>query len=233
MNTTKFNQFLNQISEASLFVIDANIPLDAYEAIDISKKNEALLNFDTSSSEAWEKYMESYLKTNKKEVAFGGYLEQRNLYDRSTYFKKVAENEKRNIHLGTDLWCKENTLVLAVLAGEIHSFKNNMNHGDYGPTVILKHVIATETFYSLYGHLSKESIENMKIGTVFLQGQVLGTLGAAEVNGDYAPHLHFQIIRNLEDNFGDYPGVASQQNISFYEGNCPNPNLLLKLAVPS
>ena len=57
----------------------------------------------------------------------------------------------------------------------------------------------------------------------------IGNLGVASVNGDYAPHLHFQIIRDLEDNFGDYPGVASENNIPFYKRNCPDPNLLLKL----
>jgi murein DD-endopeptidase MepM/ murein hydrolase activator NlpD len=229
MDTNKFNQFLNQISEVPLFVIDANISLDAYAAIDISENNIEALNFDTSSAEAWTKHIASYLKTNKKEVAFGGYLEKRNLYDRSAYFTEAVESKKRNIHLGIDFWCKENTKVLAVLDGEVHSFKNNKNHGNYGPTIILRHVINTETFYSLYGHLSMKSIENIKIGTAILQGQVLGTIGVTAVNGDYAPHLHFQIIRNLGDNFGDYLGVVSENNISFYRGNCPNPNLLLKV----
>jgi murein DD-endopeptidase MepM/ murein hydrolase activator NlpD len=74
-----------------------------------------------------------------------------------------------------------------------------------------------------------QSIENIKVGAAVLQGQVIGNLGVASVNGDYAPHLHFQIIRDLEDNFGDYPGVASENNIPFYKSNCPDPNLLLKL----
>jgi hypothetical protein len=33
----------------------------------------------------------------------------------------LEENGKRNIHLGIDLWCKEDTKVLAVLAGEVYS----------------------------------------------------------------------------------------------------------------
>ena len=170
-----------------------------------------------------------HLKKNGKDVAFGGYLEKRNLYDRSAYFKKLAEKEKRNIHLGIDLWYKANTKVLAVLDGEVHSFKNNNNFGDYGPTIILKHQVNTEIFYSLYGHLSSNSIEKIKIGDVFLQGDIIGFLGDASVNGDYAPHLHFQIIRDMEQNFGDYPGVCSKKNIEFYMNNCPNPNLILKL----
>ena len=87
----------------------------------------------------------------------------------------------------------------------------------------------TETFYTLYGHLSTDSIKDVQIGTVIAQGEIIGNVGSSAVNGDYAPHLHFQIIRNLARNFGDYPGVASENDISFYINNCPDPNLLLKL----
>ncbi|MDN3620238.1 peptidoglycan DD-metalloendopeptidase family protein [Polaribacter undariae] len=229
MNTEKFNQFLNEISKVPLPVIDATISLESYYPIIISSKNKELLNFDISSSLEWEVYLKSFLEKNKAKIGFGGYLEKRNIYDRSDYFKNQSENNKRNIHLGIDLWCKENTKVLAVLDGEIHSFKNNKNYGDYGPTIILKHQIKKEVFYTLYGHLSLKSIENIKIGDTVLQGNTIGYLGDSSVNGEYAPHLHFQIIRDLEDNFGDYPGVSSKENIAFYKNNCPNPNLLLKI----
>ena len=229
MNTEKFNHFLNEISKEPLQVIDSNISLEDYFPIVISSKNKELLKFDISSSKAWEKHINLFLEKNKAKIGFGGYLEKRNIYDRSDYFKNVSENEKRNIHLGIDLWCKENTKVLAVLDGEIHSFKNNKNYGDYGPTIILKHQIKKEVFYTLYGHLSLKSIENIKIGDTVLQGNTIGYLGDSSVNGEYAPHLHFQIIRDLEDNFGDYPGVSSKENIAFYKNNCPNPNLLLKI----
>ncbi|OAD40767.1 peptidoglycan DD-metalloendopeptidase family protein [Polaribacter atrinae] len=231
MNTESFNQFLSQISEEPIAVIDASISFDKYFPIVISSKNKDLLHFDISSSIEWETYLASFLTNNKAEVAFGGYLEKRNIYDRSDYFKKLSENEKRNIHLGVDLWCDENTKVLAALDGKIHSFKNNKNYGDYGPTIILKHQVEKEVFYTLYGHLSTASIENIKIGDTVLQGNIIGYLGSAAVNGDYAPHLHFQIIRDLLDNFGDYPGVSSEENIVFYKNNCPNPNLLLKSAI--
>jgi len=231
MNTAKFNQFLNQLSESPLQVIDSKISTDRYVPIVLSDKNNDLLKFEISSSLEWKKYIKLFLEDKNATIAFGGYLEKRNIYDRSKYFKCLAENKRRNIHLGMDFWCKEGTKVLAVLDGEIHSFKNNNNYGDYGPTIILKHKIKEEVFYTLYGHLSLLSIENLKIGDFFLKGSVIGYLGNSLINGDYAPHLHFQIIKDLENNYGDYPGVSSKENIEFYSRNCPNPNLLLKLLI--
>lgn len=229
MNTEKFNNFLSQLSNLPISVIKTSALKDLLKPIDLSAKNKELLKFDTAISSDWETYIATFLEDHKATIAFGGYLEKRNLYDRSSYFKNVSEKEKRNIHLGVDLWCKENSKVLAVLDGKVHSFKNNLNYGDYGPTIILEHEIEGEIFYSLYGHLTLKSIRNLKIGQSFLQGNEIGAIGNASVNGDYAPHLHFQLIRNLENCFGDYPGVSSEEKKEFYVNNCPDPNLLLKL----
>ena len=229
MNLEKFNQFLKQLSKKGLPVIDADISMNKYIKIDLSEKNKEEFDFDISSSKDWENYLHLYLNQGNFSVAFGGYLEQRNLYDRSNYFKNLKENDKRNIHLGIDLWCKQDTKVLAVLDGEVHSFKNNNNHGNYGPTVILKHKIDGQKFYTLYGHLSISSLKNLSKGSKVLKGTTIGFIGNSSVNGDYSPHLHFQIIRDIESYFGDYPGVASKKNIEFYKNNCPDPNLLLKL----
>ncbi len=219
---------LNSISDSPIKVVDQQINLSDYIPISISSDNKDLNSFNVSSSNEWEKYLDSYLKKNKARVAYGGYLEKRDIYKRSSYFN-TSDTNQRNIHLGIDLWCNEGTKILAVLDGEIHSFKNNLNHGDYGPTIIIKHQIEDKLFYTLYGHLSISSIENIKVGQKVIRGEEIGNLGKSIENGDYAPHLHFQIILDLEDNFGDYPGVCSINEVDFYKQNCPNPNLLLKL----
>ena len=145
------------------------------------------------------------------------------------YFNYENSEDERNIHLGIDLWAEVNSKIHTPLDATIHSFKNNTNHGDYGPTLILKHNIEDETFYTLYGHLSLASIEGLKIGVEVKQGEQIATLGTAEVNGDYPPHLHFQIIKDIQDFKGDYPGVSNQLDLEFYKENCPNPNLLLDI----
>lgn len=209
-------------------VIDDSINSKDYIPLDLSTFNVELSKLDLGDAIEFENYIENYLTANQAHIAFGGYNEERNLYKRSTVFND-SETEERNIHIGLDLWIKAGTLVLAALDGTVHSFNYNAGLGDYGPTIILKHQIEDHTFYTLYGHLSLESITEMEIGAAFKKGQKLATLGNSAINGDYAPHLHFQIIKNIGDYFGDYPGVCSKNDLEYYLENCPDPNILLKI----
>ncbi|MCB0399896.1 MAG: peptidoglycan DD-metalloendopeptidase family protein [Winogradskyella sp.] len=233
MALSSFEELLKSLQAHPL--IHPSVSKNTYVPLDLSIHNKELEHVDVSSSKALESYIWNHLKTNNAKVAFGGYLEHRAIYNRSDYFKMSqtersrSPKEERNIHLGLDLWIEAGTAIYAPLDGKIHSFKNNTNYGDYGPTIILEHCIENETFFTLYGHLSLESIGNLKVGVEVEQGQQIATLGTAEVNGDYAPHLHFQIIKDIQNYKGDYPGVSNQLNMEFYKSNCPDPNLLLKI----
>lgn len=204
-------------------VIDAN---GKYVLLDLSAQNSKVPK--TETADEFEQFIENYLDENQAMAAYGGYNERRNIYKRSGLFNDENE-EERDIHIGLDIWIKAGTLVFAALDGEVHSFDYNAGVGNYGPTIILKHKIDNNEFYTLYGHLAVESIEDIEIGDKYKQGEELAVLGDASVNGDYAPHLHFQVIEDIEDNFGDYPGVCSTSDLEFYLRNCPDPNLLLKL----
>jgi murein DD-endopeptidase MepM/ murein hydrolase activator NlpD len=210
-------------------VIDPDIEYQQYTSLDLSINNPVLSQFELTNASSFERFIDSHLVKNKASVAYGGYNEIRNLYKRSTAFYD-PNSEERNIHIGLDLWIKAGTPVLAALDGKVHSFQYNDNLGDYGPTIILEHQIEDQTFFTLYGHLSLESIAPLSVGAIFKKGATIATLGDSSVNGDYAPHLHFQIIKNIEDNFGDYPGVCSKNKLDYYLDNCPDPNLLLKIS---
>lgn len=209
-------------------VIDSTIPYSQYTPLDLSASNLELNQLNISDAAEFETYIENLLAKNKASVAYGGYNEVRDLYKRSTVFNN-SNTEERNIHIGIDLWIKAGTPVLAALDGKVHSFQNNNNLGDYGPTIILEHQLENHFFYTLYGHLAIESITSIKAGDFFAKGQQLALLGDSSINGDYAPHLHFQIIKHADGNFGDYPGVSSKNKLAYYLENCPDPNLLLKI----
>ncbi|MFI0430052.1 peptidoglycan DD-metalloendopeptidase family protein [Mariniflexile sp. HMF6888] len=228
MSRLYFEDFLMNISRKPLRVLDTSIKNPKYIHLDLSQDHLELQGVDVSSSTKLETYITNYIKKQHALVAFGGYNEIRTIYKRSTYFNATPTKE-RNIHIGIDLWCGVETPVYTPLDATVHSFKNNTNYGDYGPTIILKHHINDVEFYTLYGHLSLASIENLKVNQVFKQGEQIGTLGDTLVNGDYPSHLHFQIIKDLQGFIGDYPGVCNKTDLDFYLDNCPNPNLLLKL----
>ncbi len=177
-----------------------------------------------SNAEACQKYVTYVLNRENSKVAYGGYLEKRNLYGNSERFHGI---ESRNIHLGMDFWCDAGTKVLAPLEGIVHSFANNADFGNYGPTIILTHEITGNRFYTLYGHLSLDSIDGLYVGKVVHKGDILAALGTSGINVGYAPHLHFQLIRDIGDYLGDYPGVCTKSDASYFSNNCPDPDLLL------
>lgn len=224
MNTLE--TILSQQSDVR--VIDSYIAYTDYIPLDLSVNSVELKHYKPNTSHEYEVFITDYLEKNNAQVAFGGYLEKRNLYERSSIFNS-SQAVERNIHIGLDLWVNAHTPVLAALDGVIHSYNNNNNLGDYGPTIILKHVLNKCEFYSLYGHLSLESLDLLEIGQTVKKGKQIATLGDASVNGDYAPHLHFQIIYDLGSYQGDYPGVCSEKELNYYKNNCPDPNLLLKI----
>jgi murein DD-endopeptidase MepM/ murein hydrolase activator NlpD len=218
---------LLSLCEASK-VIAPHISYSEYVPLDLSISNEEILSSKLETAKDYEVFIQKHLDDNKGKIAFGGYQEIRNLYKRSTVFN--AENtEERNIHIGLDLWINESASVHAALEGRIHSFQNNTALGDYGPTIIVQHQLDGHFFHTLYGHLSEESLIGKQIGDAVSKGEQIGNLGLPPINGDYAPHLHFQIIINMENKLGDYPGVCSLKMLDFYSKNCPDPKVLLKI----
>lgn len=221
------DQFLKSLKPEPL--ISSSRSNNSYVPLNLSLNNKELANVDVSSSKNLERFIWNYMAQNRASVAYGGYLEQRGIYRRSDYFNQDNPETERNIHLGLDLWIEADTPIYAPLDAKIHSFQNNTNYGDYGPAIILEHAIDRHIFYTLYGHLSLESLEDKSLGQIVSKGDKIATLGKAEVNGDYPPHLHFQIIKDLQGKTGDYPGVCNALELDFYKENCPNPNFLLNL----
>lgn len=181
-------------------------------------------------SDPWmmDTFIKNYLQRNGGEVAWGGYREIRNLYKNNLLFESNTA-APRNIHLGVDFWTTAGTKVIAPLDGEVHSFRNNNEKGDYGPTILLKHNFMGFEFYTLYGHLSRVSLTGLFAGKTIKTGDLLGSLGKPDENVNYAPHLHFQLIVDMQGYKGDYPGVCNEAESDFYFKNCPDPRILLKL----
>src|SRR5262249_41246308 len=129
-------------------------------------------------------------------IGVGRYDEARMLYT-SPQFASGGDStgERRAVHLGVDLFTEAGAPGFAPIEGEMHAFAYNPAPLDYGHVIILKHKTpAGSVFYTLYGHLSAESLEGLSVGSPIAKGAKIASLGSPSENGGWTPHLHFQII---------------------------------------
>ncbi len=188
--------------------------------------------FDFTNKTALKELLFNKMKNSNAEVGVGRYNEARAIYTEELFRSESDEGyEYRTIHLGVDLFLKPNASIYAPLEGRIHSFQNNEGPLDYGPTIILEHKIneGNLIFFTLYGHLSPESLNGIEEGMIFKRGELLAHVGSIEHNGGWPPHLHFQIITDMLGREGDFPGVISESQRDIWLSICPDPNLILKV----
>lgn len=181
------------------------------------------------SDEKLRNQIEATLHDSGKQVGIGQYNEVRPFYT-STTFEQEGNNgpEWRTVHIGLDLFMKPGEPVYTPLDGEVVSAVENLGHRNYGPTVIVKHDVLPElTFYTLYGHLSRSSLNLVSPGDKLAAGTQVGTLGELHENGGWSPHLHFQILLDPLGSSGDFPGVALPSQIDIWKSLCPDPWLLI------
>jgi murein DD-endopeptidase MepM/ murein hydrolase activator NlpD len=221
------NSFLLSLQPLAKNVVEFNFQQESFVWLDLSVSNKDILNYTIDNHALLHNYITDTLALKKAKVGVGGYGEERDFYKLSPNFHTT--DTPRSIHLGIDIWQTAHSPVFAVLAGEIHSFKDNSGFGNYGGTIILQHKFEGVIFYSLYGHLSCKSLQNLYKGKKIVAGEQIATLGQAHENGNWSPHLHFQLIADMANQEGDYFGVAPKHEKEKYLAICPNPNLLLNI----
>ena len=230
MKTTIFDKRLKQIPNFFPHPIVSFNPLkELLLKMDFTDANTGLTPEIIEDVELFSNYIAQQLKSASATYGIGGYDEHRTVYSRSKVFDSANNESPRRLHLGIDIWGPAGTEVFGPIDGEVQSFAFNNQYGDYGATIILQHQIEDLRFYSLFGHLSLVDIQTIKIGDQFKAGELVAHFGEPNENGQWPPHLHFQLIQNLEGNIGDYPGVCSLENRERYLDNCPDPDCLIGL----
>lgn len=168
-------------------------------------------------------------KEHPAKLLANGYLEPRPVYTAASYDKEGNNGpESRTIHLGIDFWLPSGTPVYTLFDAEVFTAVNDKGYKEYGGLVILKHNENGLTFYSLYGHLSLQSISRFQGGDRINKGDCIGYLGTPDENGGWSPHLHFQLMLSMLNYQFDFPGVTYPGQEPVWKSICPDPNLLFQ-----
>lgn len=203
-----------------------DLSVDNSLVLDFSESNSELLKLDFFDTNILSDYVFALIEERGLQYGIGGYNEERVLYRRSELFDSSAGS--RFIHLGIDVWSKAGHAVFAPLKGRIHSFTNNAGFGNYGPTLIIEHELMNGLkFFTLYGHLAEPKYP-LQVDSIVDAGQKIAEIGTAPTNGDWPPHLHFQIVMDMLDFQGDFPGVTTLSERDRFVNLCPDPNLILR-----
>ncbi|HVU56921.1 MAG TPA: peptidoglycan DD-metalloendopeptidase family protein [Puia sp.] len=200
---------------------------DRLYPLDFTAGNKTLTPEQVADTESFAVWIKETLREHGARYGIGGYGEHRTLYARSKHFD--TEEEPRRLHLGIDIWAPAGTKVMAPLDGIVHSFAFNNNDSDYGATLILTHHLEDIGFHILYGHLSLNSLKNRYEGQHISKGEVIGEFGMRFENGNWPPHLHIQVILDMEERKGDYPGVCKFSEKERWLEGCPDPDMILQM----
>jgi murein DD-endopeptidase MepM/ murein hydrolase activator NlpD len=198
--------------------------------LDFTESNKELTAAIMEDNQLFIAYINEKLASANAVYGIGGYGEHRTVYSNSRLFdaRKPGE-EPRRLHLGIDIWGPAGTPVYAFMGGRVHSFAFNDNKGDYGATIVLQHQLEGISFHTLYGHLGVQDIATLSEAQYVTRGQCIGHFGTPEENGHWPPHLHFQVVIDMELKQGDYPGVCKYSEKEKYLLNCPDPDLILQM----
>ncbi len=163
------------------------------------------------------------LTQNGRDWGVCGYLEQRALLLADC---PQMVQEQRFYHLGLDVILPLGTPLHAPLDATVAEAYYEEGKGNYGGLVLLRHSVAGETFYSLYGHLNPQKLP--QVGTHLTVGDVFGFVGDFAENGDWFYHTHVQILTERAYREGWISkGYCSQQDLPTIHEYCPNPCFLI------
>jgi 4-aminobutyrate aminotransferase-like enzyme/Ser/Thr protein kinase RdoA (MazF antagonist) len=207
-------------SGLSTFPVDLSVGSTTLGAQDVS-----------ASAQRFDALIRDRAGAGPEAVGLGGYAEARLLYTTPEFASPDhPQAERRTVHLGIDVWTAPGTEVRAPLPGSVVIARENERRLDYGPVLVLAHRTGDgAAFFSLYGHLSRATLDHVRVGQELAAGDLLGWVGTAPTNGDWAPHVHVQVMLDLLDLAHDYPGVAAPSQRSLWLGLSPDPAALLAL----
>lgn len=203
--------------------------------LDLSHESDLLKGRPADSGVDWlTERIQQIMAESGTRFAYGRYAEPRALYDNEHFAgDALSSTERRTVHMGIDLFCAAGTVIRTPLDGVVHLVANNDRELDYGPMLVLRHDAQDgKHFYTLYGHLLLTSIASITAGQPVAAGEPVAAVGRPPENGNWPPHLHFQLILDLLDRGADFPGVCRASEQDRWLALSPSPALFFPEIAP-
>jgi murein DD-endopeptidase MepM/ murein hydrolase activator NlpD len=135
--------------------------------------------------------------------SYGGWFE-----DRATLWRGHYMPEGFTYHLGIDFNVPENSRVHSPTGGTVvEVWHDNDTLGGWGGRLVIE---LKPRVFLLLAHLGKI---HTRVGKKVRNGQILGNVGGTDINGNWFPHLHVQMVRGRFqkiDGYGEF-SVSNQR----------------------
>lgn len=211
-------------------IVDVALGEGKVTVLDLSVGSADLNGRDTEDTVDLTRRVFRRMEDDGATLGVGRYLEPRAFYLTDTFDGRAGDpRERRTVHLGIDVFDRAGTDVHAPIKGVVKSVRDNCARLDYGPTVILEHAGPSGSYWTLYGHLERASVAELEEGSEVEAGQQIARIGPYPENGDWPPHVHFQIVTDLLGFEDQFPGVALPRERDVWASFSPDPNLILRL----
>ena len=90
--------------------------------------------------------------------------------------------------------------------------------------VVVRHnIVDVGEIYTLYGHLSLDTLDRVQTGQQVVAGEQIAAIGSPPTNGNWPPHLHMQVVIDMLGRGRDFPGVVTQTQQDYWFGISPSP----------
>ena len=198
--------------------------------IDLSVASPDAAHLATLEDAGFDRWCEDVIARAGVDFAMGPYGEERGIYKGEAF--AMAEG-RRSTHIGIDLFAPAGEQVRAPFAGKVAFLHDDAVPYGFGPTVLLEHDAGGVTFWTLYGHLERSSWALLLPGQAIAKGQPFAAFGARHENGNWPPHLHFQIVTDHLGLEGRMHGVGLARDWQIWREIAPDPSVILGLPVPA
>ena len=167
------------------------------------------------------------------DFSIGLYGEDRAIY-KGDAFETASAGARRTVHLGIDIFAPAHEPVHAPFAGQVAFIYDDAVPFGFGPTVLLEHrTDEGDVFWTLYGHLSRRSVQKLSLGQQIAKGEAFTAFGPAEENGNWSPHLHFQVVTDHLGLEGRMHGVGVRDQWQVWRAVSPDPSVIFGFTTPA